>query len=449
MSDLLGIGKSGVIAYRTALTAVSENVANAETEGYARRVVVLKESSVSSAKGPLERSRATFGGVDASGVQRVWDDFKAADARLASGEAGRADARLRWLTTAENALDDGDVGVGTRLTAVFTAAEALASDPDGELPRRTFLAALDDAASTVRSTAESLARTADGIATEAQNAVDATNADLVALAKVNLDIHRAGAGTSAFAALADQRDRLIDGISGRLGIEARIENDGTATIKLAGSTGTTLLEGVNPALMGMEKSVDGRLSLVLSGNQSPTTIWTFGGSLAGLIDAAAMVSDRRAQLDSIAQNFAAGLNAWQVQGRDANGQPGAPLLAITGGAATLALATGDPGAIAAASADGVRNGNLLALSPLRGADGAEQRWGALIAGHAQIVASAKSEDAAASSRRDSAFAARDAVGGVDLDREAADLLRYQQAYNGSAKIIQVARETLQAILDII
>jgi flagellar hook-associated protein FlgK len=120
MSDLLAIGKSGVTAYRNALSAVGENVVNAETKGYARRIVTLSESDVSAGTSPFYRSNTAFGGVEAGSVQRVWDNFKAADARLAASDAGRSDARVRWLTAAEAALDDGAAGVGTRLTAIFT-----------------------------------------------------------------------------------------------------------------------------------------------------------------------------------------------------------------------------------------------------------------------------------------------------------------------------------------
>ena len=36
----------------------------------------------------------------------------------------------------------------------------------------------------------------------------------------------------------------------------------------------------------------------------------------------------------------------------------------------------------------------------------------------------------------------------DLDREAADLLRYQQAYNAATRVIQVARETVNAMFEL-
>ena len=46
------------------------------------------------------------------------------------------------------------------------------------------------------------------------------------------------------------------------------------------------------------------------------------------------------------------------------------------------------------------------------------------------------------------MAARDSVQGVNLDEEAVDLIRFQQAYQASSRVIQVSREILQSILDI-
>jgi flagellar hook-associated protein 1 FlgK len=89
---------------------------------------------------------------------------------------------------------------------------------------------------------------------------------------------------------------------------------------------------------------------------------------------------------------------------------------------------------------------MLAFATLRGSGGTEQGWAQMVAAHAQTVSSARAEDAAASNRREGAMAARDELAAVDLDHEAAELLRFQQAYEGSARVIQVARETFQAIL---
>jgi flagellar hook-associated protein 1 FlgK len=43
-------------------------------------------------------------------------------------------------------------------------------------------------------------------------------------------------------------------------------------------------------------------------------------------------------------------------------------------------------------------------------------------------------------------AARDEVSGVNLDEEATNLVRYQQAYNATAQVIAVARSLIDTLL---
>ena len=47
---------------------------------------------------------------------------------------------------------------------------------------------------------------------------------------------------------------------------------------------------------------------------------------------------------------------------------------------------------------------------------------------------------------DQAISARDSVQGVNLDEEAANLIRFQQAYQAAARVIQVADEVFQTLL---
>ena len=50
--------------------------------------------------------------------------------------------------------------------------------------------------------------------------------------------------------------------------------------------------------------------------------------------------------------------------------------------------------------------------------------------------------------KDQAVEARDAVSGVNLDQEAADLIRFQQAYQASAQVMQVASRLFDSILQV-
>ncbi|HKX87831.1 MAG TPA: flagellar basal body rod C-terminal domain-containing protein, partial [Sphingopyxis sp.] len=85
------------------------------------------------------------------------------------------------------------------------------------------------------------------------------------------------------------------------------------------------------------------------------------------------------------------------------------------------------------------------LEAVRATTKLEERWGTIVSTTARQLATAKAEAAASAAWRDLSRAALDEVTGVDLDREAADLLRYQQAYNGAARVVQVARDTLNEI----
>lgn len=447
MNDLFTIGQTGISAYKTALSAIGDNVANAHTPGYARRTANMQQLNVFSARSPTFREESLFSGVEVASVERAWDAFRAADARLASSAASSASTRKQWLTSIETALDDGPAGVGQVITGFFNAAEILASTPNDMPSRVAMLAKLDQFTVAVRQTADGINRISESIGTAAGLEVDGLNQDLQALANVNSALRQSKPGTNGRAALEDERDRIIDSIAKRVDVSASIEADGSATLTLARATGVTLIDGQNNNVVRMTRALDGRLSLTIEANGAPVPLPATGGALAGFIDVAATTADRRSILTDLVDDFVTDLNGWSAAGIDLNGNPGAPLLSMPTDLLSLQLTVTNPAEIAAASAT-ADNGNVLTLDTLRGPQGVEARWTALVAAQAHSLSAAKAEETTASSRRDNAFAALDEVTGVDLDREAAELLRFQQAYNGAARVIQVARETVDSILNL-
>ncbi len=441
MSDLLAIGASGVKAYGRALAVVGDNIANAQTDGYVRRTVRLEEAP---AAGDLVLSRNNVrpGGVSAAGVTRELDQWLVDDARTASGEAARQSARLNWMTAAESALDNGGDSISGNVTAIFAAADQLSANPNDPTLRSQFLSSIDDSASAFRRTSAALTSAANGVATEAQGAVNQLNTDLSALARVNDGLRRARAGSSNEATLLDERDRLVGSISGAMNVQVTYDARSAAIVRTA--AGDPLVEGDTVATVTLGVSAGGLLSF---GIAPSTSIQPASGKFAGLADAATHISDQLAGLDLLAAQLSGALNAAHQAGFDANGNPGAALLNFTGSAADMTAAALTTSEVATANASG-SNGNILAFNTVRASSGIEQNISFLVAQQAQATAAARAQEAAASGRRDGAFAARDAIGAVDLDREAADLLRFQQAYEAAAKTIQVARETMQSILNI-
>lgn len=450
MSDLLSIGAQGVRAFQSALTAVGSNVSNADTEGYTRRTVNLQQSTAGNATVLGYTDSTQMGGVTTAGVTRAWNDYQAAAARTASGEAGSAAARQTWLSNAETALNDTATGVGQTTTAFFNAADSLASNPDSTSSRNAMLSALDDVATAFNTTAASLSQVSTSIGTTAQTTVQTVNSDLDALDKINAQLTIQQQGSSQQADLLDQRDRLLDDLAGNVGITVSTADNGVATVSLA-SSGVQLTGGVNGnghgARLALTTGSDGSLSVQALSSSNSQQVGDVGGTLGGLVTSASVVAGRRNSLDQMATSFTSAVNSWQAQGTDANGDSGTALLGGTS-AATLSVTTSDGSAIAAASTDGTTNGNLLAMSDLRGSTGLEQTWNSMITDQGQMVSSVTSESTAAASAKDSAFTARDATTAVDLNTEAAEMIRYQQAYNAAAKVIQTSQDTLNSILQL-
>lgn len=446
MSDLLSIGASGVRAYGTALAAIGNNVSNASTAGYSRRTVSTSEAIT----GSSGLSQATvFNGVASTSVGRAGDDYLTANARTTASDAASASALNTWLTNAQTALNDGTTGVGQSATAVFTAGSALAGDPSSTANQQSFMSALQQTATAFNTTASSLATVSQGIATTAETTAQSVNTDIASLNKVNAALRQTQPGTSAQADLLDQRDSLLNNIAGNVGIDVTTAADGSATVKLTGSgVQLTKTAGVSNSGAQLTTTVgnNGLLSVQAVSSGQVQAVNSVGGTLGGLVESASTVADRRDQLDTMAANFTSAINSWQAQGTTSSGATGSALLSGTT-ASTISVTTSDPTAIASASGT-TANGNLLTLSNLRGSSGLETSWSNMVTDQGQLVSSAGSASTAASAIADAAATSRDNASSVDLDTEAAELIRYQQAYSGAAKVISVAQATMQSIFDL-
>ncbi len=442
MTDLLTLGASGLRAYSRALGVVGDNIANAQTPGYARRAARIEEGAVAP-ESIRYRNMLNPSGSLATGVTRAVDQWRMADANASASDAGQSSAKLGWLSIGETALDNGPSGVGASITAIFNTADRLTADPDSATLRRQFIDNVDSVATAFRTTAARLQSAASAIVTDTSATVSQVNTDAQALQNVNRDLLAAKPASVEQASLFDERDRLVGSISANLAIEATYDTRGIATLTISGSGGQTLVAGANAATISVTFDTDGLPSFSGAGGVGLAPV---SGRLAGLAQASSQILGQQSALDTLANNFAADLNARHQAGFDSNGNPGNRLLDPAGGAAGIVALGLAPSEIAAADATS-SNGTMLAFAALRGPGGAENSWSQIVNIHAQATASARAQDAAAGTRRDIAFDARDTVSAVDLDREAADLLRFQQAYEGAARVIQVARETMQSILN--
>jgi len=441
-SDLLSIGASGARAYRAAMGAVSENITNATTDGYNRRVVLLGESPASAVSSKFYKPGVSFGGVDVVAIVRKNDQYLDSAARVAAGNFENADARATWLGNVQTALDDGQLGVGQRLTTLFSAVERLASNPTDTTLRNNVLFSVDQVNTAFRQTGNDLAGVQTGIVTEANNEAIALNDAVKRVASANEALRRAIPGSSNEAQLLDQRDLALTDISKRLNVTVTYGANGAADVTYDGKK---LVDNIVPHTFEVTASTTKTLSFSIEGQAvaDPQS-----GSLAGLATSADVATQRVNQVNTLAAQYVTDLNGWHQAGFTSDNRTN---LAIVSGtdAASLQMLISDPADLAVKdSATGALNGNLVKISAIRDTGGVENGWTAIISAHANLQNATNAEQKAAKTRQEQALAAQSDVSGVDLDREAADLMRLQQAYEGCARVLQVAKETIQSILAI-
>lgn len=442
MSDLLSIGASGVRAYQTALTTVSENIANAGNAAFVKRTAVIGEVVAPGATG------ANGMGAIVTGIARSADLLRNAGVRSAGSDLARTETGAVWLQGIQSSLTGNDLGA--RVTDFFNQAQALAADPTSTAQRAVMLESASSVAASFKASGEALRGTAADLDATARQAT-ATLGDLGAsLAKINDGLTKTKPGTAAAAGLADQRDSILDQMSALVDIDAQFDSVGRATVKLGGAGGPTFVSGTDAGTLAYVRNDEGAVSFALSRAGQTSAVQPNGGALAGVADGAAKLAEATKSLNALATDFRTKVNQVQAQGRDANGAVGTALFAKGDTPTDLSLAIDDPAKLAAAAAgEGTRgNGNLAALASLRTSAGFEGKLTGLVASNAAAIQSRATVADAQGTIRDGAVAARDAVSGVNLDTEAVDLLRFQQAYQASSRVIQVARDTFQSILGI-
>ena len=439
-SDLLSIAASGARAARGALDVTAQNIANASSDGYVRRSVRMEE--VSAAGGQLRIGDISLSGARIAGIYRNADMFRQAEVRRTNADLARATTELGGLENIESAVEQA--GVYDAIVEFEGALQQLTANPTDTSLRAAVMAGADMLARKFNIAADSLDAVGEGLRFEASAAVEEANVISGELARVNLRLARAGEGSSDRASLLDQRDNLLERLSGIVDISTSFGADGAVTVSTGGQP---LVTGGVAAPLSMTAAADGTVSFAVGG----TAVSPAGGALAGAALALTEAAGVRLRLDDLADGIAATVNAAQAAGVALDGSPGAAIFAGAG-ASGITVVTTDPGALATAPAGdpaGSRDAsNLAAMRTALDASGAARDMNILLFDVSSRVAGRTITRDALDAIATSARISLEQQAGVDLDTEAANLMRFQQAFQASGRAMQVASDIFQTLMGI-
>ncbi|BCX19734.1 MAG: flagellar hook-associated protein 1 [Geminicoccaceae bacterium] len=277
---------TGLATSQQALAVTANNVANAGTEGYVRKVHA-QEAIVHDGRGA---------GARALDPRRVVDEFLMAELRNQSARLGRSRAVEDVLGRVQGEIfgAPGETGraIQDRIAALAAAAEALANDPSKAAQRAELLGAAEAVATALSRAGEQVQRLRADADRRIDQLIDAINADVAALERVNEELARGRPS----AELEDRRDRLLASLAERVDISTYRLEDGRVAVYLRG--GQPLLEGTrrvlvyDPAPVVSATTLFGPIALYAARDIDPTT----GEPVAGAVGSVVVTGGLRAEL---------------------------------------------------------------------------------------------------------------------------------------------------------
>ncbi|MDB5967587.1 MAG: flgK [Hydrocarboniphaga sp.] len=353
MSDLLGIGSSALLAYRSALNVVGQNIANANTAGYSRQRIDLAARSLSGG------AVANGDGVSVRSIQRLSDQFVFSRMVSQDSSLARISTFSAQATSVDSWLSGTNTGLSSSMQGFFDSVNSLGSSASSSATRQVVLSGAAALSSRFNDLQNNF-NAADGDV-DARLADTTSQVNLLAKQVATLN-ERIAQATAANAGelpneLMDQRDIALRSLATQVGISTTTTDDGSVNVTLG--SGQALVLGTRAATLDVVADAYGRpRALVLNGGGAPVTVTqqVSGGTLGGLLDFRREVLEPAMnQLGTIASALSSAINAQHAEGMDQYGEMGGALFTVpTGtttpartntGTATLSASIGDIGAL--------------------------------------------------------------------------------------------------------
>jgi len=228
LSVTLSNALSGMRVGQNALDTLSNNVANAGTPGYHRRSVSVIDSlgvnSTYAREGQLSRT---------------FNQSLQAHYTRTTAESGFTSVQASFLDRVQTLFGKpGTVGsIDSAYNAFESSLASAATSPDSYANRADLVQKAQAVASTLNRLSSDIQSLRQEIEAKLSNGVDTINNQLQSLEKVNLRLADQGIDATSRATLMDQRDRLVEDLSGQMDLRVSYRGDGTVSLMTRSGVG--------------------------------------------------------------------------------------------------------------------------------------------------------------------------------------------------------------------
>ena len=463
----LNLGVRSLQTQRQGIEIAGQNLANVNNTAYARqRVQIQTSATVTTAIGPQGT------GADAVAIQQLRDAYMDRQITTEASVGGFLDAQQRTLQYAQADLGQqigssasgaaatdatsSVSGLADDLSGLFNGFQSLSTSPTSMAERQVLLSQAQNLATRFNQTDQRLGKLSasldDSIATD----VSSANKLLSDIASLNDQVATAESSGDAANDLRDLRQQKIEQLAKLTNLDASPDADGTVNISINGNllvSGKNVLDTLQTYDAGsgqkLVRTATGATPLALTGGSIGGTIHVRDGALA----------DLRSSANSLASLLISEVNTVHAAGFGLAGTNGADFFTGTDASSigVNSALLGNPSLIQASGVAGAAGDNQVALALAQLAD---KRHAILnnqtfSEGYSQTVADlGQALSTVNGDVEDHAVLGsmlqrqRDSVSGVSIDEEMTDMVKYQKAFEASARLVTTVDEMLDTILNL-
>lgn len=464
ISQILEIGRRSLRTFRSGLNVVSQNLANAESEGYHRQRITLNSVATDSRgvtippPGPTDR----LGGAGVGSFDRLRDRVFTSMMRDAQTGLGTGEEEARLLSGIEGAFATGSEGSLTNtLSEFWNAWSDVADNPTDIGTREALLRRSENLAATFNRVDDDLNQLRTETVGALERGIDDLNEKFHRIAKLNERIRHAQHSGSPNHSAMDERDQLVKEVAEYVPVKVLEDQQDGYQVSINGMTvvqGTEVVE-LEVQDSGTPPNPPDKLVYFEGTNKTfqPAANGRKDGKVGAwlrtLNDTLRTVQD---DLDTLAEDIVTDVNALHNDGYDLNGNPGGDFFdaaGTTAGTMQLDAAMTDPELIAAAAEDPANPGNsdgpgnsdqALAIFDLR--EGFENEAIRIVSDVGNRLDEAQKNASAQSAVLAQTEAMERGTSGVNIDEELTRMLEYQQSFTASSRIIRTAQEMMDTLL---
>lgn len=473
----LNIANTGLFAAHRALDVTSHNIANTNTDGYSRQVLLQKASIPiwGDPKGIMGT------GVDTYNIVRIRNEYLDSKFWSQNRSVGEWTIKQENLASIETIFNEpSNTGLRQVLDEYFIALDELSKSTGDNTKRVAVVERAKTLATSINRNGHEIIDAIRDTNSAVQSKVEEINSLALQISVLNRQIYNMELGDNQANDLRDQRTALLDKLSKIIDIEVSTNkdyhNNETLSIKLGGitfveHTDYQELAYVDIDVPGITDLGAGKMSQIVWKGMESQKVAIGSGELRGLLD----IRDGDGQglnyrglryylgkLNEFAREFSIAINEQHRKGVDFYGEPGTDFFIVPPegenkinclNIAVSGFLLVDANLIAASSdIEGESNNeNILKMISLKDDTSLFQSTKGTLDDFIKAMLSTLAVDSQQSIRmltNTEILAAqtditRMSVSGVLLDEEMGNMIKFNQAYNASAMMIT----TLDKILD--